>query len=260
MNTSFAFFHANYSKYLSHSHVLAIRQFVWTYILPSICFIGLFTNATNIIVFAQTKTLKNKIYRYFLSHSIADFIYIALCLARFAIKLSDKLHYSYWGQIFELIAYRYLTGALPLFMIFLELTIATKRLLMILNINLTIKLKVKTNVFIFGTISLILLLPLAFSTRIVDQNSCKFTYFLSKCSNHSSSVFALTEENVPYVTFLKRTYSVVFSFRGLVAPLVLLLVNIGIIIKFRQHCRKKSILTRSSTRFDLLNKGKHYFF
>ena len=250
----------------SHVHVADANEFtidistvkwlVWTYVLPSLCAFGIVTNAINVLVFRQRKELKNKIYRYFLWHSIVDIMYLAFCFVRFIIKLDvfSHLHHSYWAQIYEVYVFIYIAGSLAVMMILIELLIASKRLLIIMNLNLTFKLKFRTVVVVCVALVLISLTPFPLSLRVVDQRFCEFTFENIRCVNESTRpAYAMVHANVSYLGTLKVIYYTGSVFRALVAPLVLLLLNIAITIKFRQMCSRKY-----SLRFSFPNARKSF--
>ena len=228
--------------------MIGIKNFVWTRILPSVCLIGIVTNIINIIVFSQRKKLQNSIYRYFQWHSIFDLVYLSLCLVRFILKTEafGDTKSSLWVQIYDVYVYAYITSSLAISMILIELIIATKRLLIIMNFNLTINIKFRSVIALCVGLSLVSIISLPLSLRVVNQKNCNYTVERIRCLNLSADTFgyAITQEKVPHVDLLKGLYAGVFVFRGMMAPLILILLNIAIAIKFRKLCAQKKILTR----------------
>ena len=226
-----------------------VKRFVWTFILPSLCLFGIVTNTINFVVFKQRKKLKNIIYRYLLWHSVADIVYLSVCFIRFIIKLDifSSIHLSYWAQMFEVYAYIYIAGSLAVQMIFIELLIAIKRLLIIMNFNLTYKLKFRTVVIACVVFVLLALTPFPLSLRVVDQRTCNFTADNLKCSQDSKHpIYAIAHANIFCLSILRSIYYAGSIFRALIAPLLLLTLNIAIAVKFRQMCIRKRSLTISN--------------
>lgn len=228
------------------SDVYQVKKFVWTFILPNLCLIGLLTNSINVVVFSQRSKLKNSIYRYFQWHSMVDIVYLTICLVRLIINLEafKSVHCLYWTKIFEAYVYRYVTASLAMFMIFIELIIAAKRLLMIMNITMTVKLKFETVIAGCALMAFASLSPLAASLRVVSAQTRRLTIEVETCTG-SAQVYILTQDNVPHFEILKRLYMSVLVFRGLIAPLLLLLLNIGIAARFRKLCKNKTGLMTS---------------
>ena len=226
--------------------IAAIKQFVWANILPPLCLIGAFNNSINVAIFVQRKRLKNSIYKYFLWHSVFDLVYLLICFIRFVLMLETfrDIHFSYWMQLFEAYGYIFSTNSLAMLMILIELIIAIKRLLIIMNTSLVFRLKFRTVIFVCCAIAVSLSAPFTLSIRIVDQKYCNFTVEDIECLNLSEQpLYVMTHENVPYQALLKGIYLAASILRGFVAPLALIFINLSIGIKFRQICRRKNYLT-----------------
>lgn len=232
------------------SELYQVKKFVWTFILPSLCTFGLLTNIINVIVFSQKAKLKNIIYRYFQWHSTVDLVYLALCLSRLLINLDEfkTIHCLYWTKIFEAYVYRYITASLAMIMIFIELIIATKRLLMVMNITLTIKIRFRTVLLICAVMGFVLLAPMAVSFRVVDVKSSKKMFEFETCKHYSNKqAFLVAQANVSYFEVLKKFFLSVLVFRGIIAPISLLIINVGIAVRFRRYFRNKKNLTSLRT-------------
>ena len=222
------------------THVLATKAFVWTYMIPVLCVLGLLTNSINALVFSQRKKLKNSIYRYFIWHSIADLVYLSLCFVRFILHLErfKYLQASFYFLLYEFVVYVYFTSCLAILMILIELLIAAKRLLIVTNINLTFKLKFRTIVVVFSVLSCLAFTPLLLAFRLTCQDvDCVKWTVVSINSSHSQA--------------LRNAYFSASIFRGFVAPFLLLAINIALSVKFRKLCQKKNYLT--STKLVTLN-------
>ena len=142
-------------------------------------------------------------------------------------------------------------------MILLELIIAFKRLLITSNISFSLKIRFKTTILSSFTISIGLFLPYAVSLRIVNQRDCQKTYENKRCLNNSTNdIYAITQENVPHLDLLKNLYWFTISFRTLIAPFLLILVNIAVIIKFKRLCDSKLSLTRVNQLYLRQSKSK----
>ena len=232
--------------------------------LSTLCLYGLITNIMNVIVFSQKDKLKNKIYRYFLWHSIVDIFYLAICFIRFIIK-SDGLHsihHSYWTQVFDAYAYKYLTSSLAILMILVELIIAIKRLFIITNAHVTFKLSLRTVFWAVTIVAFCSYLPFGMMLRVVDENNCNITIELYECQNASTSIskYVITMAYSPRSSFHKNFYSCITIFRGILAPVLLLVINIIIIIKFRKVFKRKRWLTDGIIRSSKTSWNKAFTF
>ena len=118
------------------------KQFVSTFILPSLCAIGIVTNSVSAYILSNRNQLKNQIYRYFCLLSVVELVYLSLCFIFHIIKLRIFKHiqYSFWVQTFQLYGYWCLSTSAAILIILLELIISTKRLLIIMNIHFNFKI------------------------------------------------------------------------------------------------------------------------
>ena len=220
-----------------------VKQFVFKFILPSLCLIGVLTNTINVIVFSRRTHLKNVIYRYLFCHSLVDLLYLFFCLVRFIVKLDcfSDIYLSFWVQVYEAYIYRYFTACLAAFMMLMELIIAFKRLLIIMNIRFSLPLR-KT-IFTCAVFSILLFLPYALSLRVIDQRKCQKTVNNIQCLNQSSPIlYAITQDNVPCLAILRRLYIIGSVFRAVLAPAALLVINAVIIVKFRKFFARKCMM------------------
>ena len=224
-------------------NLVEIKEFIWTYILPPLCFIGLFTNAINVLVFAQKKKLKNSIYKYFLCHSVVDLVYLFFCFVRFLLKLDHLSYFTYWPQLYEILVYGYFTSALAMMMVFIQLIIAIKRLLIVVNINLTVKLKFRYIITICAILSFLIYLPIPLSNTLVfmDMFSNQTVDFSNALSSHRVITTLHIESWMKNKT-LAIFNSIAPAFRGLVAPVLMMGLNIALLIKFRKLAVRKSNL------------------
>ena len=214
--------------------ILVVKDFIWKYILPSVCSVGLITNSANVFIFSQRKKLKNSIYKYFLLHSIIDLIYLTLCLGRFIIKMEliSGVVSSYEVQLYEVYIYIFFTSSLALTMVLIQLPIATKRLLIIMNIKPKLAcVEFRAITLSFILLSLALYVPVCFNFSIVP----------SATSDDGETKYVTKRTGINNIIAL-WIYSFTSYFRGFVAPLVLLALNIALVVKFRQMAQKKMTL------------------
>lgn len=216
-------------------------------VLSCLCFFGVVTNTMNVIVFSHRDKLKNNIYRYFLWHSLVDLVYLTICFIRFVIKSETlhSIHYNYWTQIFDAYAYKYLASSLAILMIFIELIIAIKRLLIITNTNITFKLRLRTVVMIATLAAIGTFLPLGLFIKVVDEKYVSWELKNSVGQTKIISYYVVIYEQNSSIHKTLISWGAIF--RAIVAPLMLIIANITIMIKFRQvFNRKKWLMSKAS--------------
>ena len=225
-----------------------LKEIAENIVYPCLCFFGLSTNMINVYIFSRRDKLKNKIYRYFLLNSTIELVYMSGLLVNYILrwKIFGHIHYSYWHQAFRLYVYWILTSYCALMMNFVELIISVKRYLLISNRSIAFRVKSKIIVLSCALMCALMMLPLILTRRIVDQRYCRISFENYKCSNHSQRrMYAIVEISGPLMN-LVRDFHLHLLFRGLIAPLLLLIVSIAIIIKFRQIFQRKTALLNNS--------------
>ena len=232
----------------AYSSSFDLSQMVKSYVLPPMCFFCMMTNAANVIVFTQKKKLKSSIYQYLRWHSFVDLLYFIACFIRFVIRSErfKQTHSSYWTQFYELYVYLYFAGSLALLMILIELLVAYKRLLVIVNMKLPTMRSFRAVVATCVALSLVWMIPFPLNLKLVNQRECNFTTERIRCARHAEQLYALTQENIPNLNIWKNLSAASFFFRGVIAPFILFVLNIFIAIKFRQLCSRKKYLNSSS--------------
>lgn len=81
----------------SIDNLLDLKDFLWNYVLPIICFFGVITNSINVFLFSKRKNyFHHKIYIYLHGHTICQLFYLLLTFNYFLFKLYlsslEKMH------------------------------------------------------------------------------------------------------------------------------------------------------------------------
>ena len=219
------------------SSISEAKKFIWAYILPAICVFGILTNTLNITVFAKRQQLKNKIYKYFLAHSTIDLIYMLTSLSYFLIKysLGDLLGSTYFTQMWELISYFFLTTALAMNLVIIELFISIKRLLIVHNITTPSPIRFGSVMMVCSLTAFISTVPIlmAFKINPVDDHLP---------TQSSFKVYRLSFEKIERNKALKIVLALPGFFRGLIFPFVLLILNLQLWSRFRKQFKRKQRL------------------
>jgi hypothetical protein len=221
--------------------ILVVKELVWTLVIPTICLIGIVTNLINFYIFAERKKmgLRNRMHQYFQIDSITELFYLLICLVFYLLKskVLSVFHFTYFFVIYEKYFFVYMTSVLACFLLFLRLYISIRRLLITLNAGIylqTIRLR-KMLVFFLAS-SFFMNLPMI--THVVIENN--------KHANMSGLGNMTLVSNIYQINFKRFMGNIglrvisfsLFSFRGFVAPFVLLLVNLAIVNYMRKAFNK----------------------
>lgn len=217
--------------------VLEVREIVWLYVLPVLCLTGVVTNLLNIVVFSN-KRLKFKIYRLMLIHSVIDFIYLTLSFVYFLVIRRSYLYESLSPKhnrlimlIYDLVCIRLLCTIIAVFSIFIELTISFNLLAIIENNCNQIRFLGRyfpLLVTAFASLAIFTQVPFILSIRITSDN---IGSYMIEASEHSDIVA---------LKVLNSSFSI---FRGIIAPLIQLALNINIIVAYKRQMRSKLLMT-----------------
>lgn len=217
--------------------MIFIKDVVWTHVLPFICSFGLLTNFINFYVFSERRRMgiRNRIHQYFQIDSIAEFTYLLICLIYFILKSKHLsfIHFSYPVAFYEKYLYFYFASVLGFFMIFLRLFVSIRRLMIVLN-----------KFFFLQSIQLYKIVAFFFLLSLVLNIQCVLEMFITenriKIGNQTVTVQYITHQ--PQFNDSKLLYTfgfVVFSTRGFLAPVILLIVNFLIIRIMKNALLKK---------------------
>lgn len=225
-----------------------VKDFWWTFILPLICAFGFFTNLINIVVFLKLKS-KNPIYKLMLSNSITNFFYSLICFFVFIMRCGQycTIQNTYWVKVYEKYLFYYLTSALGLFNIFIEVCVAIQRYLIVANKNLPKKLPIKIIILVLFILSLVLYTPNMFYRQIVLVQNDNLT-----------SAYIIQTSKDQYVA--KCILTVISGMRGLLILFLLLIINLLLLHRFKYQVEKKNHIKSihlNSNNNNNHNKNKH---
>ena len=209
------------------------REFIWMNILPVICIGGILANSLNIAVFKNRKKLKTSIYYYLLCHSIANLIYLlAAFLYFFGVKRFTTLN-GFASKVWDLYIFRTLTAMVAMFMMLIELQVSFKRLLIVSNYS-----------FKRRKIPFFVSLIFIFIFSVISQLSVPFTYDVIRIRDGLFDIKPNALSKTKLLSVLNFASSV---FRGILAPLLLLVINLIMAVKYRSRLRKKLNLRTASS-------------
>lgn len=234
--------------------IYQFKDFIWQYLMPYICLLGFIFNIINIIVFSS-KNLKNPIYKYFMCHSVFECIYALLSFAHYFTKHVIKVpSCSIIVNFIEFYFINLVTTSIAIFLILIEILIALNRLKAIFYLKCRSKLDFKpTLIIILLTLSILSQYPVFKSRSIELQSNSSSSNSTDFCSENKS--YTIHSNEFVMSKAYKLTYSAISYFRGLVAPLILLTINIIICVNLKTQMRKKITLKqfKKGSYFILIN-------
>ena len=229
-----------------------LRDLVWSHFLPYLCLFGILCNLFNVLIFVNKKLKSSSTYTYFLIHSFFDLVYFLLSFLYFFTKHTLMIpECSYLVNFIEFHLFLLLSTAVAIFLIFMEIVIALDRLFIITGVK-GAKIKAHTNkiIMILFIISILTQYPTykassIVQTRGINSNSSE------RCSNVS---YTLKDTEFLDSNIYKFSYTIATYFRGLIAPVMLLIINAAICVKFRRRINKKLRMRSISKCFRIILK------
>lgn len=222
------------------------------YFYSAICCMGAFTSLLNITIFLNPK-LKDPIYKFYLTSSVIDLMYtVILANALFlscGTVCDDLRGTNYSNKFYWLFFDDYLTSCFAINNIIIELFVSIQRIIVLSNQNCFRNLKPTIVLPIIACIALIYYSPVLFLKEIVTNESLF----------RNSTGFSL--ENTKFGnTTVGRIFPVVLaSIRLLIASVVLFILNLFTLVKFRKHLNKKSNLKLNVLKLKLKGNYKIIF-
>ena len=227
-----------------------LKQIIWTYCLPTICLFGIITNSISFYVFTKCRKvcLKNRIYQYLQMDSLVELFYLLICLIFFVLKLQifSSIHNNYYVIIYEKYFFVHLASSLACYMIFLRIFISLRRLMRILNSSSTLGnssfYKITISLFI---LSFIVHFPMVSHLTIVPLHN-----FNASNLNHTlltSKRYRIIRHRYFELNLFGLISFLFGSIRGLIAPIVLLIINLMIIGKMKRAYKSKSPKNRGKS-------------
>ena len=206
-----------------------VKAFVWTWVLPMICLYGLCMNFINILVFSakRSNNSKNRLHTYLFIDSTVEFVYLFIGLAHFMLRHSSYKE-SYYVVTYEKLFYNYLASSLAFFMLFTKLFISLKRIIIVCNrkIRYLRMVKLKNILCLFFLLSFLFDVTFLVGVSITEKKAEHINQSRRFYLSYHKSESSLT---------IRMFYYISSSFRGLLAPALLLCVNLIFLRKLAQR-------------------------
>jgi hypothetical protein len=235
-------FFSSYSQLSSHYIDIAN-----TFILPSISFVGIITSLICIIVLKHLTTGVNQ---YLLLFSISDFIFAVSCFSIGFIRCGSfcSFGYSYGSKIVELYIYIFITNSCLVFSILIDLEITIKKLKSF-SIKYRNQIKIflikenKLKIFIYIFVSLFVNVVIYFITREVKA----FGYLTKIDNSTKETLYTVSNTMIGRDKTMQNFVLALTLLRGLFLILLLLIINFGVLIKYRNYIFRKQLIRNSTS-------------
>lgn len=222
------------------SFEVQFRAIFWTFVLPSICYVGCVTNFICIIILLKIR-LKEKLFQLFLISSYNNFLYLMMCSFVFIVNCDYicTLDGSYISRLYEMLIYNYLTSVVALFNVCIQILISIEILIIITKYEIKTKFKIsfKLTVLVLILISLGLYVPTILSRRIVI-GSIKVNDTNSSIANN----FILVRTEFGLSHWYKACVIFVSLLRGPLALIIISSINLMNFNKLKKFLNEKYLL------------------
>ena len=218
-NESFTFFEA--------------KSIIWDGVFSSICIFGILGNIVSIIVLSQRNILKNIVYKFFLASVILSGLHDLMGLIFFTI-IKNKFHsHSYLLKFYLLYVFGIGMATLNSTIMFNVIMISVKRLFIVINVDRAPRIGFIGVLIVGFVVSLLLQTPAVLSKQI---------FKLSTRQNDSAELWEIGPTSFGQSHVIVVVHYLLFCFRGLFLPSLVLILNIVMIIKYRAQLKKKLLM------------------
>jgi hypothetical protein len=220
-----------------------IRDFWWTFILPSICLGGICANFINIIILVKLRN-KNLTYRLMLYNSISNLFYTFICSFVFIMRCGKYCQFqnTWMACVYEKYFYFYFSGVLGMFNVLIEIMIAIQRYFIAANKKFTNESTIKALIIVIIIFSLCAYTPIIITRDILELDQNKVALMSSLIYNPNNFTLYYIKNNIGEYVPLKIIYSGFIMFRSILVLLLLVFINILLLNKFDDHVSKKTII------------------
>ena len=228
---------------LELERIETLKDFMWTFIYPNICFFGTITNLINIMILMRSE-FKNPIHKFMLAYSVSDFFYLFICCFASLIKCGKfcRVDDSFLTQVYGDVFIDYITSVLAIFNIVIEVFLSIQRYLAIKNINCLQKISILHSLFFIFIFSVIFYLPILFTKTIVKKSLNQIdSSLLQKISNinENHTIYTLEITDFGKSVFGKTVVLSLLLIRNVIFLGFILIFSILTWIQFRKYLNKK---------------------
>ncbi|CAF1037986.1 unnamed protein product [Brachionus calyciflorus] len=224
-----------------------ITDYVNVYWLPGICFFGMITSSLGIIGSFSKDFNKNPFKLIFID-SLGDFLFLLTQFFLFIMRCGSLCPwgFSYWSKIYEVYIYLFTGYTIITFRVLVDISVAFNRLLIFLNFKQSSKeFNFYLKALIFLTFSVFLNAPLfAISKEVVVLGH----YYPKRNSSFYEVLYTMSNRSIVKPNWVQIILSILAIFKDIVFFVILIGINIGIAIKFKQLMKKKKTMILGNSR------------
>lgn len=227
-----------FAKFSNTSNKNGINN-IEEYIFCGLSSIGAITSIINAFVFLN-RALKDQIFNFYIVSSLVDFIYsivIAFMVLIECGSICDNIRgLHFLTHFYRIYLDDYLTSSLAINNILIEIFLSTQRFFIISNKKCLQSISSIRIILIVFCFSLLFYSPVLFLKRIVsiDQHNSSF--------NSTTNGYKLEYTEFGNSSIGRALPLILSSIRFILASVILFLINLFTLIKFRKHVNKKSNL------------------
>ena len=247
LNTSYEIF------FDKTSLTLRIYDYSNVYLLPAICAFGIITNALAIVVLLKINKLNENVYLYMMINTVADLLFLMTQISIVATRcgILCPYGYTYGAKFFEVYIYLYFGYIVVTFSALVDMSVSIDRVLSF-NVNkkrMMTRTDFYVRCFVLFAISALFLAPI----YCISREILPYAYLVRMDGNNETTSAVIVEE-VLYKRKIKEFwllptpqvfFSIITMIKGPVLIAAVLIVNLFVSFKFKQHIAKKKKVTAS---------------
>lgn len=216
------------------------------FVLTPICFIGIFFNLSSVIILIQiirNKKDKRNVFTYMLLNQLVDLLFCIINIFVIVIRCGQycSYAYTYYAKLYEQYVFLFIGNCVSLFGTLLEISINYDRIKSFNSNKKPNLVSFKTKCFILIIFVLLINTPIYLVARNVT--------LIGVLTNDKDSYLYLVLSNQIGQNFYGKLFIFILTLlRGLVLLNVLFCLNLYIVLKFKNHMRKKLAISGLNNR------------
>ena len=213
------------------------------YVLPFICLIGIILNFLSIIILVRLR-FKSELYKFMLSISVSDFIFLFLSIFLVIFRCGRFCPYGYTfiSKFYELYFYLYFGNVLLMFVLLINLLICYNRIRSFSNRT------IKADSIAFRTKLILVIL----TTTLASIPNYAMTRYVKKIgvlkpevnttdkqSNNELDIYSVEPFDFSLIEWVRIVLFIFNLARGFILMIILFLLNLFITIKLRHYIKER---------------------
>ena len=238
--------------FYNSTHGLTVRLYDYSnvYILPLICVFGLLTGFINIFILIKTGIKKN-VHSYMLIGAISDTLFLFIQIFTVVIRCGTlcPYGYTYASKAYELYVYLYLGFTIITFSAFVDISMSIERIMLFTNSHKTIIKRKNFGVrcLLLFILSGLVMMPYFVLAREIVPRAVLVRF--NDIGNQSTAtyeiLYMISFKKYWLQSSLQSLMTSILIFKGPALICLVLLVDILVIIKFKNYLKNKRKLSSS---------------